>query len=196
MALATLDLVAHDDARPAFPAVYLEGHTVLSYGELAGLAGESGRVLRHADRLSGLPVAIQDGDGTRPLLFLIHPDNGRAGPYGRLAYGLGEEFAVSGIQAGGLYSGAEPRRMVMAGAYLDSVRAVRPAGPYLLGGCAGGAAAACEMAARLDDVRLVAAIGTGLLEPPDTGTESWWDEPPRQPGAWPARCANCSADQR
>ncbi|MGD0067183.1 MAG: hypothetical protein ABSB76_27565 [Streptosporangiaceae bacterium] len=164
MALATLDLVAHDDARPAFPAVYLEGHTVLSYGELAGLAGESGRVLRHADRLSGLPVAIQDGDGTRPLLFLIHPDNGRAGPYGRLAYGLGEEFAVSGIQAGGLYSGAEPRRMVMAGA--------------------------------LDDVRLVAAIGTGLLEPPDTGTESWWDEPPRQPGAWPARCANCSADQR
>jgi hypothetical protein len=61
MALATPDLVARDDAWPAFPAVYLEGHTVLSYGELAGLAGGSGRVLRHADRLSGLPVAIQDG---------------------------------------------------------------------------------------------------------------------------------------
>jgi hypothetical protein len=30
----------------------------------------------------------------------------------------------------------------------------------------------------------------------DTGTESWWYEPPRQPGAWPARCARCSADQR
>jgi hypothetical protein len=43
---------------------------------------------------------------------------------------------------------------------------------------------------RLDDVRLVAAIGTGLLEPPDTGTEFWWDEPPRQPAAWPARCAS------
>ena len=38
-ALATLDLVARDDGRPAFPAVYLEGHTVLFYGELAGLAG-------------------------------------------------------------------------------------------------------------------------------------------------------------
>ena len=36
-ARATLDLVTHDDARPAFPAVHLEGHTVLSYGELAGL---------------------------------------------------------------------------------------------------------------------------------------------------------------
>jgi hypothetical protein len=28
--------VTHDDAQPAFPAMHLEGHTVLSYGELAG----------------------------------------------------------------------------------------------------------------------------------------------------------------
>jgi hypothetical protein len=28
VARATLDLVTHDAARPAFPAVYLEGHTV------------------------------------------------------------------------------------------------------------------------------------------------------------------------
>jgi hypothetical protein len=222
MALATLDLGAHDDARPAFPAVYLKGHTVLSCGELAGLAGESGRLPCHdskalvlcagdrdlatllaylaglrlgdADRLSGPLVAIQDGDGTRLPLFLVRPDSGQAGPYCRLAHALGEEFAVSGLQAGGLYSGAEPRRTVPAIA--GAVRAVRPAGPYLPGGCASGAAVACEMAARLDDVRLVAAIGTGLLEPPDTGTESWWDELRRQPAAWPARCASCPADQR
>jgi hypothetical protein len=37
------------------------------------------------------------------------------------------------------------------------------------------------MAAGLDDVRLVAAIDAGLLEPPDSVTESWPDEPPRQP---------------
>jgi hypothetical protein len=36
-ALATLDLVTHDGAQPAFPAAHLEGHAVLSYGELAGL---------------------------------------------------------------------------------------------------------------------------------------------------------------
>jgi hypothetical protein len=36
MALATLDLVTHDDAQPAFPAVHLGGHAVLSCGELAG----------------------------------------------------------------------------------------------------------------------------------------------------------------
>jgi acyl-coenzyme A synthetase/AMP-(fatty) acid ligase len=44
MALATLDLVGHDGARPGFPAVFLEGHRVLSYGELAGLVGGCERV--------------------------------------------------------------------------------------------------------------------------------------------------------
>jgi hypothetical protein len=50
MALATLDLVTHDDAQPAFPAVHLEDQTVLSYGEMAGLVGEFERVLRHDAR--------------------------------------------------------------------------------------------------------------------------------------------------
>jgi hypothetical protein len=127
-------------------------------------------VLRgHAEALSGPLVAIQDGDGTRPPLFLVHPDHGQVGPYCGLAHALGEEFAVFGIQAVGLYSDAEPRRTVpaMAAAYVDTVRAVRPTGPYLLGGCAIGAAIAYEMAARLDDVRLVAAIDHELLEPLD-----------------------------
>jgi hypothetical protein len=137
----------------------------------------------HAERLSGPLVAIQDGDGTRPPLFLVHPDHGQAGPYCRLAYALGEEFAVFGVQASGLYCGAEPRRTVpaMADAYVDAIRAVRPTGPYLLGGCGIGATIAYEMAVRLDDVRLVAAIDAELLEPSDTGTGSWLHEPPRQP---------------
>ena len=136
----------------------------------------------HAGRLSGPLVTIQDGDGSHPPLFLIHPDNGQAGPYCGLAIALGEEFAVSAIQAAGLYPGSEPARTVpaMAAAYVDAVRAARPAGPYLLGGCAIGAAIAYEMAARLDDVRLLAAIDPGLLEPPDTLTESWPHDPPRQ----------------
>jgi pimeloyl-ACP methyl ester carboxylesterase len=134
----------------------------------------------HAGPLSGPLVAIQDGDGTRPPLFLVHPDHGQVGPYCGLAHALGEEFAVFGIQAVGLYSDAEPRRTVpaMAAAYVDTVRAVRPTGPYLLGGCAIGAAIAYEMAARLDDVRLVAAIDDELLETLDTGTESWLQQPP------------------
>jgi hypothetical protein len=123
----------------------------------------------HAGRLSGPLVAIQDGDGTRPPLFLVHPDNGQVAAYCRLAYDLGEEFAVSGLQAAGLYSDVEPRRTVpaMADAYVDAIRAERPTGPYLLGGCGIGSAIAYEMAVRLDDVLLLAAIDAELLEPPD-----------------------------
>jgi acyl-CoA synthetase (AMP-forming)/AMP-acid ligase II len=65
MALATLDLVTHDDAQSAFPAVLLEGHTVLSYGELAGLVGESERVLRH-DRKA---LVLCAGDRDLPTLL-------------------------------------------------------------------------------------------------------------------------------
>jgi pimeloyl-ACP methyl ester carboxylesterase len=139
-------------------------------------------VLRgHAGPLCGPLVAIQDGDGTRPPLFLVHPDNGQAGPYCRLAYALGEEFAVTGIQAAGLYTDAEPRRTVsaMADAYVEAIRAEHPVGPYLLGGSGIGAAIAYEMAVRLHDVRLLAAIDAELLEPPDT--QPWTPEPPRQP---------------
>ncbi len=138
----------------------------------------------HGERLSGPLVAIQDGDGTHPPLFLVHPDSGQAGPYCRLGCALGEEFAVYGLQAGGLYSGAEPLRTVpaMAAAYAGAVRAVWPAGPYLLGGCGIGAAIACEMAVRLGDVRLVAVIDAGLLEePPGAGTGSWAHETPGEP---------------
>jgi hypothetical protein len=122
-----------------------------------------------AGRLSGPLVSIQDGDGTRPPLFLVHPDNGQVAAYCRLAYALGEEFAVSGLQAAGLYSDVEPRRTVpaMADAYVEAIRAARPTGPYLLGGSGIGAAIAYEMAVRLDDVLLLAAIDAELLEPPD-----------------------------
>src|SRR5579871_5344885 len=61
----TLDLVTHDGVRPACPAVYLEGHTVLSYGELAGLAGESERVLRR----DGKALVLCAGDRDLPTLL-------------------------------------------------------------------------------------------------------------------------------
>src|SRR5262249_56711251 len=79
--------------------------------------------------------------------------------------------------------GADPARTgpAMADAYTDAIRAVRPTGPYLLGGCGIGAAIAYEMAVRLDDVRLLAAIDAELLEPPDPVTESWSRE---SPGQW------------
>ena len=65
MALATLDLVTHEDARPGFPAVYLEGHAVLSYGELAGLVGGFERVLRR----DGKALVLCAGDRDLPTLL-------------------------------------------------------------------------------------------------------------------------------
>jgi hypothetical protein len=60
MTLATQDLVTHNDAQSAFPAVHLEGHTLLSYGELAGLVGESGRVPRHDSKARVLCAGDRD----------------------------------------------------------------------------------------------------------------------------------------
>jgi pimeloyl-ACP methyl ester carboxylesterase len=136
----------------------------------------------HAEVLSGPVITIQDGDGTRPPLFLVHPDSGQASLYCGLAYELGEEYPVTGIQAPGLYTDAEPGRTVpgIAAAYVEAVRAVRPAGPYLLGGCGIGAAIAYEMAVLLDDVQLLAVIDTGLVEPPDSITQDWLRQPPAQ----------------
>jgi pimeloyl-ACP methyl ester carboxylesterase len=176
----SLDAARVIDAVMTEFGVQLPLNVVTEHPTVEGLA----TLLRdHAERLSGPLVAIQDGDGVRPPLFLVHPDRGQVGPYCRLAYALGEEFAVFGVQAAGLYSDAEPRRTVaaMADAYVDAVRAVRPEGPYLLGGGGIGAAIAYEMAVRLDDVRLLAAIDTGLLEPLGTGTESWSQQLPGQP---------------
>jgi acyl-CoA synthetase (AMP-forming)/AMP-acid ligase II len=65
MVLPTLDLVTHDDAQPAFPAVHLGDHSVLSYGELAGLVGESERVLRH----DGKALVLCAGDRDLPTLL-------------------------------------------------------------------------------------------------------------------------------
>src|SRR6202161_1126545 len=65
MALATLDLVGHDNARPASAAGQLEGNTALSYGELAGLVGESEWVLRH----DGKALVLCAGDRDLPTLL-------------------------------------------------------------------------------------------------------------------------------
>jgi len=65
MALATLDLVTHDGARPASPAVFLEGQQVLSYGELAGLVGRCERVLR----CDGKALVLCAGDRDLPTVL-------------------------------------------------------------------------------------------------------------------------------
>lgn len=175
----SLDAAILIDAILAEFGVQLPLNVLTERPTIEGLAA----LLREHDERPPSPlIAIQDGDGSHIPLFLVHPDDGQAGLYCGLASVLGEEFAVFGLQAEGLYDDAEPRRTAraMADAYVDAIRAIRPTGPYLLGGCGIGAAIAYEMAVLLDDVRLVAAIDAELLEQVDTGAESWLKEPPGQ----------------
>jgi acyl-CoA synthetase (AMP-forming)/AMP-acid ligase II len=60
-----LDLVTHDDAQSALPAVHLESRTVLTYGELAELVGEFERALR-CDRKA---LVLCAGDRDLPTLL-------------------------------------------------------------------------------------------------------------------------------
>ncbi|HEY0808081.1 MAG TPA: thioesterase domain-containing protein [Pseudonocardiaceae bacterium] len=126
-------------------------------------------------RLPGPLAAIQYGEGTHPPLFLVHPVSGQVGPYCGLSYALGDEFAVFGLQAAGLYSDEEPLETVpaMASRYVEALRSVDPAGPYCLGGCSTGSMIAFEMARQLVDsgsqVPLLAVIDPALVPGASTG---------------------------
>jgi thioesterase domain-containing protein/acyl carrier protein len=120
-------------------------------------------------------VEIQYGEGTHPPLFLVHPVSGQVGPYYGLVRALGDEFAVFGLQAVGLYSDEEPLAAIpaMASRYVEVIRSVDPAGPYCLGGCSTGSVIAVEMARQLVDsgaeVRLLAVIDPALVPGASTG---------------------------
>jgi hypothetical protein len=146
-------------------AVQLPLNVLTTNPEIEKLAAElRGRRVR----LPGPVVEIQYGEGAHPPLFLVHPASGQVGPYLGLSRALGEEFAVLGVQAVGLYSDEEPLATIpaMAARYVEALRAVAPAGPYCLGGCSTGSVIAFEMARQLvgsgAEVRLLAAIDPAL----------------------------------
>jgi thioesterase domain-containing protein/acyl carrier protein len=98
--------------------------------------------------------------GTRPPFFCIHPWAGMVYPYYDLADALGPDQPFYGLQAVGLYQ--TPHRSIeeMAAHYLEAIRTVQPAPPYLLGGWSLGGLIAFEMAQQLrqlgQDVALLA----------------------------------------
>jgi amino acid adenylation domain-containing protein len=114
-----------------------------------------------AARRSPLVRLRDDGDG-RPL-FLVHPIGGNVFCYRELARALGGDRPVYGLQA------AHPSGPVsletLAASYLERVREVQPAGPYLLGGWSMGGTVAYEMARRLraegEQVEMLALLDTG-----------------------------------
>ncbi|HZI11746.1 MAG TPA: alpha/beta fold hydrolase, partial [Myxococcus sp.] len=91
-----------------------------------------------------------EGSGTP--VFLVPPLGGEVGPYRELARRLGPHRPLYGLQAPGLDGGEPPLETVEALAlrYVEAVRAVRPQGPYVLGGWSMGGAVAFEMARALE----------------------------------------------
>ncbi|NVJ08296.1 non-ribosomal peptide synthase/polyketide synthase, partial [Myxococcus sp. AM001] len=114
---------------------------------------------------SSLLVPFDAGrSGTEVPFFCVHPVGGNVLAYAELARLLGPERPFYGLQAQGLDGSTPPLGTVeeMAAAYVEAIRAVQPAGPYLLGGWSVGGVIAYEMARQLrehgDAVALLALI--------------------------------------
>jgi len=130
--LAALDLVTHDDARPAFPAVHLEDHAVLSYGELAGLVSGAERVLRHDAK--ALVLCAGDRDLPTLLAYLAALRMGHAVAFlpasAEILSAYQPEFVVPapGSQTGLADLGYRPAAEPIAGTTIFSRNTGRPAG--------------------------------------------------------------------
>ncbi len=110
-------------------------------------------------------VAIQPRGGRVPLFF-VHPVGGQVLCYSDLARELGPDQPFYGLQAADLARLGDEEASIeeMAARYVAAVRAVRPRGPYLLGGWSFGGFVAFEMAQQLtragEAVPLVAMLDT------------------------------------
>jgi thioesterase domain-containing protein len=96
-------------------------------------------------------VALQP-EGTGTPVFFVHAVGGAVGPYRELARRLGTGRPFYALQAAGLDGREPPLDTVeaLARRYVEAVRAVRPRGPYVLGGWSMGGVVAFEMARELE----------------------------------------------
>ncbi len=104
-------------------------------------------------------LAIQQGDAGAPALFCLHPAEGLAWSYLRLARHL-PQLTLHGLQMDVAQSEGAPDFDTLVDGYLQRVLALQPQGPYhLLGWSLGGAFAqglAARLQARGDTVALLA----------------------------------------
>ena len=130
-----------------------EAPTVARLAEVVECAVREGRVLGAAAARPSpwsVVVAIQPGGSKRPF-FCVHAVGGSVFYYATLARQLGADQPFYGFQAAGLEGEQEPATRIeaMAERYVEAMRTVQPAGPYLLGGWSMGGTVALEMAQQL-----------------------------------------------
>ncbi|MGZ4162765.1 MAG: thioesterase domain-containing protein, partial [Tumebacillaceae bacterium] len=97
-------------------------------------------------------IPFQSGDGTRPPLFLIHPQGGGVLSYFHLARSLGADESVYALQSVGYESDELVLSTIeeMAERYLSEIKRVAPQGPYRLAGWSFGGIVAYEMVRQLE----------------------------------------------
>lgn len=119
-----------------------------------------------------VPMHPRDA-GTITPFFLVAGMFGNVLNLRHLANQIGNDRPFYGLQAGGLFGGAQPHETFdeMAAAYIEEMRSVQPHGPYLLGGFSGGGITALEIARQLRD----AGEEIGLLVMLDTPAPSLGD---------------------
>lgn len=138
---------------------FLQAPTV---AQVVALIGDNGKVDR---KHSSAIVELQRGESTHPLI-LIPPSGGNLFLFQEFARRLSEQQNVLGLQPKGLNKDEEPFTDIkeLASYYLEALREVQPAGPYLLAGSSFGGAVAFEMARQLEaqhqEVALLALFDT------------------------------------
>ncbi len=98
-------------------------------------------------------VAMHEGEGgPKTPFFLVAGMFGNVLNLRHLAHLLGVGRPFYGMQARGLYGGAEPHTSLYEAAadYIAEMRMVQPKGPYLLGGFSGGGITAYEIVQQLE----------------------------------------------
>jgi amino acid adenylation domain-containing protein len=122
--------------------------TLYTHSTVARLAGA---LLREGRDLLAAPMIGLHTDGRERPLFFFHGDINGGGFYCRaLARALGRDRPFYALHPLGIDGRPVPPTIeAMADAHLDTVRAVQPHGPYLLGGYCNGGLVAFEVARRL-----------------------------------------------
>jgi NADPH:quinone reductase-like Zn-dependent oxidoreductase/thioesterase domain-containing protein/NAD(P)-dependent dehydrogenase (short-subunit alcohol dehydrogenase family)/acyl carrier protein len=137
--------------------VNLSAQSLLNTSTVAALAEFIGKTTSELSKqltrqvLPSSLVEIQAGNSLKPPLFLVHPWGGHVYVYRDLAYFLGSEIPVYGIQAQGVDGEKNPLIRVeeMATHYIEYMRVRQPEGPYFIGGSSFGGMVAFEMAQQL-----------------------------------------------